>query len=121
MGQLLLRSDSQTYRASQGAGSSRESRRIDPQLGTAWLQLGILLADENNFAPAISAWQSAIAADPAILEAHYRLARAYRADGEPAKAKTEIELYQQLSKQAVQQADRDHAAIQEFVFQLRDP
>jgi len=97
-----------------------KSVRIDPRLAVAWLQLGILFADEKNFSRAISAWQSALAADPSIIEAHYRLAQAYRRIGEPDKAKPEIALYEQLSKQSAQQEDRERAAIREFVFKLRD-
>lgn len=95
--------------------------RSDPQLGAAWLQLGILFADGNNFPRAISAWRQAIdAGGPAVIEAHYRLAQAYRRAGEPAKARTELELYEQLSKESDRQEERARAAIQEFVFKLRD-
>jgi Flp pilus assembly protein TadD len=92
--------------------------RIDPSLGAAWLQLGILFADQGNYAQAIPAWQSAIAAG--VIEAHYRLAQAWRRTGEPEKAKAEIQQFEQLSKQSAEREDRERAAIREFVFTLRD-
>jgi hypothetical protein len=52
-------------------------------------------------------------------EAHYRLAMAYRKTGQPAKAQKEIELYQQISKQSAEAREREHAEVQQFVFELR--
>ena len=92
--------------------------RIDPALGAAWLELGILFADQGNDSRAIPAWQSAIAAG--VIEAHYRLAQAWRRTGEPEKAKAEIQQFEQLSKQLAEAEERERAAIREFVFTLRD-
>ena len=93
--------------------------RLDPHLGDAYLQLGIVFADQGNYPKAIGAYRSAIDASPMLEEAHYRLAQAYRKTGETAKAQTEIELYQRLSKQAAQEADRERAEIEQFVFELK--
>lgn len=98
-----------------------EAVRLDPHLGAAYLQLGIVFAEQGNLPRAIMAYQSAINASPPMEEAHYRLAQAYRKTGEPAKAQKEIELYQQLSKQSAQQLERERAEIQQFVFELRKP
>jgi tetratricopeptide (TPR) repeat protein len=92
--------------------------RIDPALGAAWLELGILFADQDNYSQAIPAWQNAIVAG--VIEAHYRLAQAWRRTGEPEKAKAEIERFEQLSKQSAEKEERERAAIREFVFTLRD-
>ena len=95
--------------------------RLDPHLGAAFLQLGIVFAEQGNFPGAISAYKNAIAASPQEPDAHYRLAQAYLRTGEPAKAQEEIDLYRQLSQQAEQQLERERAEIQEFVFSLRKP
>jgi hypothetical protein len=92
--------------------------RFDPRLGAAWLQLGILLAEQGNDPKAISAWKNATAAG--VIEAHYRLAQAYRRTGKPEKARNEIDLYEQLSKQSSRKEELERAAIPEFVFTLRD-
>jgi tetratricopeptide (TPR) repeat protein len=96
-----------------------EAVRLDPQLGAAFLQLGIVFADQGKFPKAISAYQSAIDASPPVEEAHYRLAQVYRRTGEPAKAQKEIELYQQLSQQSAETLERERAEIQQFVFALK--
>ena len=93
--------------------------RLDPKLGAAWLELGILFAERNDYAKAISTWQSAVVNGAEMEELHYRLAQAYRKTGEPAKAKAEIERYEQLSRQSAEQLERDRAAIKQFVFGLR--
>ncbi len=93
--------------------------RLDPHLSEAFLQLGIMLAEQNSLHPAIAAFESAIAANPSIEEAHYRLALLYRRAGEASKAQREIELYQQLSEQSTQKQERERAEIQQFVFTLR--
>jgi tetratricopeptide (TPR) repeat protein len=95
--------------------------RLDPHLGAAYLQLGIVFAEQGNIPRAITAYRSAISASPSGEEAHYRLAQAYRKAGESAKASREIELYQQLSKQSAQELERERAEIQQFVFELRKP
>jgi tetratricopeptide (TPR) repeat protein len=95
--------------------------RLDPHLGAAFLQLGIIFAEHGNLPKAIAAYRSAIDATPPMEEAHYRLAQAYRKTGEPAKAQKEIELYQQLSKQSAQELERERSEIQQFVFELRKP
>ncbi len=92
---------------------------LDPHLGAAFLELGIVFAEQNNLPGAIAAYQRAIDAAPPMEEAHYRLAQAYRKTGQPAKAQKEIELYQQLSQQAAQALERERAEIQQFVFALR--
>jgi tetratricopeptide (TPR) repeat protein len=93
--------------------------RLDPKLGDAFLLLGIVYAEEGDLTKAISAYQSAIDATPPMEESHYRLALAYRKIGETAKAQKEIQLYQQLSQKSVQQLERERAAIQQFVFELK--
>ena len=53
-------------------------------------------------------------------EAHFRLAEAYRHTGEREKAKEEIRLYLQISKQKSQQIQEERNKIPQFVYTLRD-
>ncbi len=94
--------------------------RLDPHLADAFLLLGVVFTAQNKFPDAISAYQKAITANPDLAQAHYRLAQAWRATGQPARAHEEIELYRQLSRQSEQKSEAERAAIQEFVFSLRD-
>jgi tetratricopeptide (TPR) repeat protein len=93
--------------------------RLDPKLGDAFLLLGIAYGDEGNLTKAISAYRSAIDASPSMVEAHYRLAQAYRKTGDVAKAQQELELYQHLSEQSAQELERERSEIQQFVFGLK--
>lgn len=108
-------------------GNSAESQAllekavaIDPHLGRAWLQLGIALAQKEQFDAAISAYEKAAAAEPSLEEAHYRLAQLWQKKGDAAKARAEIALYRQSSREASRTSERERSEIQEFVFSLRD-
>ncbi len=116
-----------SLRGGGGAGKAQalleKAVRLDPGLAAAWLQLGIVLADENDWPHAMEAWRSAVAgakADATAIEAHYRLSQAYRRAGESEKAKAEIEMWEQMSKKSAAEEERERAAIREFVFTLRD-
>lgn len=93
--------------------------RLDPKLGPAYLQLGILYSERKDFPKAISAYQNAIAANPEQEEAHYRLALAYKRAGERLKAQREFQLYEQISKETALQIERERREIQQFVYTLR--
>lgn len=93
---------------------------LDPKLGIAYLQLGILYSDLEEFPKAIPAYQRAIEASPQLEEPHYRLAQVYRRIGEKAKAQQELQLYEQLSKKTMEDAERERHQIQQFVVALRD-
>jgi tetratricopeptide (TPR) repeat protein len=93
--------------------------RLDPNLGAAFLQLGIFHSDLKNFPNAISAYQKAIAINPGLEEAHYRLAQAYRLTGEELKAQNEFAVHARLSKEAAEDLERERREIQQFVFALR--
>lgn len=94
---------------------------LDPHLGLAYLQLGILYSQQKDFPHAISAWQQAIAATPDLEQAHYRLAQLYRELGETSKAHSELQLYEEISKKEAQDVERQRHNLQQFVYQLRDP
>jgi Tfp pilus assembly protein PilF len=94
--------------------------KLDPKCGDAYLQLGILYAGQHNPGKAIAAYQKAIEIAPSSAEAHFRLAAAYRLTGDAAKARQEIELYDQISKQETEQSERQRHEIQQFVYTLRE-
>ena len=94
--------------------------QLDPKLGAAFLQIGILSAERKDFSRAIPAYQKAIEASPHLEQAHYRLAQAYRQAGETALAQKELQRYEQLSKETAEQVVRERHDIQQFVYTLRD-
>ncbi len=93
---------------------------LDPKLGVAYVQLGIVYSDQGDLPKAVSAYQQAIEASPQLEEPHYRLAQAYRRTGEKAKAGHELQRYEELSKKATQEAELERHEIQQFVVALRD-
>lgn len=99
--------------------------QLDPHFSAAHLQLGILHSEQGNSSLAITQYQQAIESSSPksaaqLEEAHYRLAQAYRESGDIAKAKAELELYGQLSKQSAQETERERHEIRQFVYTLRD-
>jgi tetratricopeptide (TPR) repeat protein len=94
--------------------------RLDPNLGPAYLLLGILYSEQKDLPDAISAFRRASEVSSDMEEAHYRLSQAYELSGERAKAHEELELYKQLSNNSTQKAKRERKELQQFVFTLRD-
>ena len=92
---------------------------LDPKLGPAYLQLGVLYSERKDFSSAISAYQQAIEATPGLEEAHYRLAQAYRQAGETSKAQAELQRYTQISKEKEEEIEHQRHELQQFVYQLR--
>ena len=98
-----------------------KSVRLDPKLARGHLQLGTLSEEQSDLPKAAAAYQSAIAADSQLEEAHYRLAQVYRRMGETLKAQEEIKVYEQISKKTALQAEQEGRDIPQFVYTLRDP
>jgi tetratricopeptide (TPR) repeat protein len=94
--------------------------RLDPGLAPGFLKLGVLYDERGDLPKAISAYQSAVAADSQLGDARYRLAQAYRRAGESLKAEQELASYQQISRLAEEQAEREAREIPQFVYTLRD-
>jgi tetratricopeptide (TPR) repeat protein len=92
---------------------------LDPKLGNAYLQLGILYSAKKDAPEAILAFQKAVELLPLPDEAHYRLAQLYRQSGETEKARQEKALYDQTSQQKTKQAEQQRHEIQQFVYTLR--
>jgi tetratricopeptide (TPR) repeat protein len=98
-----------------------KSTQLDPKLGEAYLQLGVVYAEEKETSKAVSAYERAIAATPDLAEAHYRLAQSYRQAGEPSKAKAELQQYEKISKEKAEETETERRQIQQFVYQLQQP
>jgi tetratricopeptide (TPR) repeat protein len=94
--------------------------RLDPKLGTAYLQLGIVHAERNDLAGAISFYRQAAEVSPGLEEPHYRLAQAYRVTGEKSKAQAELQLYQETVKAAAGDVERERREVKQFVYTLRN-
>jgi tetratricopeptide (TPR) repeat protein len=94
--------------------------QLNPKYAAPHLQLGIVHAEERDFAKAIADFQRAIAIDPQLEEAHFRLGQAYRQTGDSEKAKAELRIHQQIADESAQKIDRERHEIRQFVYTLRD-
>ena len=74
----------------------RRAVALDPRLAQGFLELGILLSDEERYAQSIRELRRAIALEPDLAQAHYRLARAYQKTGQQALAAEELKRFTQL-------------------------
>jgi tetratricopeptide (TPR) repeat protein len=102
---------------------------LDPKLGAAYLQLGILYSQRKDFSRAISAYRKAIEVNPEQVSresdetlevAHYRLAQAYLRTGDKARAKQELQLHERLAKKTKDNAERERRASLQFVISLQN-
>src|SRR5207245_11568320 len=69
--------------------------RLDARLTDAYVQLGILRAARGDLAAAIESYKRALAEDPDSSDAHYRLGLAYKRTDKDAKARQELDAYEQ--------------------------
>jgi tetratricopeptide (TPR) repeat protein len=93
--------------------------KIDRKCVDAYLQLGILYSSQHNYEKAIGFYTKAIELDPQLGEAHYRLAVAYDRTGDPAKAKAEFVLHDEIEKQNAAAVERQRREIKQFLVVLQ--
>jgi tetratricopeptide (TPR) repeat protein len=99
-------------------GLLTKATTVDPNYGEAWLQFGILYFIERNYEKAIGFYTKAIEADPQLSEAHYRLGLAYERTAEPAKAKQQFHLHDQIEKQQAAAVERQRSELKQFLVVL---
>ena len=75
----------------------RRAVALDRRLAKGFLELGILLSDQQRFREAIQELQSATRLEPDLAQAHYRLSQAYQRTGQKALAAKELEIFERLS------------------------
>jgi tetratricopeptide (TPR) repeat protein len=96
-----------------------KSVRLDPKNAAAYVALGALAVQRDDFAQAIKDYQQAIAVSPQLSEAHYRLSLAYKRAGDDAAAKREMETYQSAEKAENAQADEQNRDLKQFLVILK--
>ena len=100
-------------------GFLHEAVRIDPNFAEAYLQLGIIAAEQGESREAIALLKQAIGADQQLAEAHYRLGLAYKQSGQAAKAQQEFQIYNQLSKEESASVERQRRELRQYVITLK--
>jgi len=93
---------------------------LDPQLGEAYVQLGILYSAQGRFAQAIQACKKAIEVSPDLGEAHYRLSLAYRRLGEESKAHQEFQAYERVEQTETAAIEQQRRELRQFLIILKN-
>ena len=96
----------------------RSAIAIDPKYSEAYLQLGNLYSTQKDFTQAIGFYAKAIETDPRSSDAYYHLAVAYDRSGQPAKAKDEFALHDQIAKQQAAEVERQRQEVKQFLITL---
>jgi tetratricopeptide (TPR) repeat protein len=119
------------WKEAKGIGDLKELRRaetllqkateLDPKMGDAFLQLGIVRADQGDLTGAIAAYQKAVGMAPRLGEAHYRLSLACRRTGDEAGAQREMDRYRKISKADEAEFARQQKELQQFLVVLKKP
>jgi tetratricopeptide (TPR) repeat protein len=116
-----------TQRGAENSAISRHAQallekalQLNPNLGEAYAQLGILFFRRNDFRSAIEEFQRAVKANPQLSDAHYRLSLAYKRTGEDAKAHQEFEAYQQAEKMETAAVERQRGELKQFLVILKN-
>ena len=78
-------------------GLLRRAVTLDSKFAKAFLELGILLSDEQRYVEAIQELRHATRLAPDLAQAHFRLSQAYQRTGQKELAAKELELFQRLS------------------------
>ena len=94
----------------------QKSIALDGTLAEAHLQLGILYADQHEYAKSFPEYTRALELDPNLPDAHYRLGQYYVHVGRKDQAHQEFQTFQQLQAHHQAEVDKERAAVQQFVY-----
>ena len=84
----------------------RRAVALDRKFAKGFLELGVLLSDQQRYQEAIAQLQAAARLEPDLAQAHYRLAQAYQRTGQNRLAAKELEIFERLSKQGQPSSER---------------
>jgi tetratricopeptide (TPR) repeat protein len=90
--------------------------KLDPKCGDAYFELGILAAQKQDLPAAIQYYTHAIAADPMMADAYYRLAKAYERTGKADQAKTAFAMHDKVTHAQAEAAEQQRKAVKQFSF-----
>ena len=91
---------------------------IDPKCSEAYLQLGIIAASQRSFEKAIDFYNKAIEANRELADTYYRLGVAYDRVGQPAKAKEEFQLHDQIKQRQAEATEQQRRDLKQFLIVL---
>ena len=89
---------------------------LDGKLAEAHLQLGILYADQHEYAKSLPEYTRTLELNPNLADAHYRLGQYYVHAGQKDHAQQEFQTFQQLQAHHMAEVDKERAEVQQFVY-----
>jgi tetratricopeptide (TPR) repeat protein len=89
---------------------------LDGTLADAHLQLGILYADQHQYAKSLPEYTRAVELNPSLADAHYRLGQYYVHAGQKDRAQQEFQTFQQLQAHHQAEVDKERAEVRQFVY-----
>ena len=98
----------------------KNSISLDPKLAEAHLQLGNLRSDLGKYAEAIPEYIRALELNADLADAHYRLGQAYVRTGQKESAQQQLQVYQKLREQHLEDVEKQRAEIRQFVYAAKD-
>jgi len=98
----------------------KNSLDLDPKLAEAHLQLGNLYSDQSKYPEAIPEYVRTLELNPDLADAHYRLGQAYVRTGQKALAQEQLQVYQRIREQHLEDLEKQRAEIRQFVYGAKD-
>jgi tetratricopeptide (TPR) repeat protein len=89
---------------------------LDGTLAEPHLQLGILYADQHEYAKSLPEYTRALNLNPGLADVHYRLGQYYVHAGQKDHAQQEFQTFQQLQAQHQAEVDKERAEVRQFVY-----
>ncbi len=93
----------------------RTSIKLDGKMADPHLQLGILYANQHQYAKSLPEYTRALQLDPDSPDVHFRLAEYYVHAGQKEHAKEEFAVYEKLNAQYHAAIDKEKAEVKQFV------
>jgi tetratricopeptide (TPR) repeat protein len=94
----------------------QKSIALDAKLAEPHLQLGILYADQHEYAKSFPEYTRALELNPNLADAHYRLGQYYVHAGQKDHAQQEFQTFQQLQAHHQAEVDKERAEVRQFVY-----
>jgi tetratricopeptide (TPR) repeat protein len=94
---------------------------LSDQLPEAYVQLGDIYADQHLYEKSIPEYEHALALNPDLSDAHYRLGTDYVHVGEKDKAQQEFAVYQKLRAEQLAEVEKERAEVKQFVLSAKTP
>lgn len=93
---------------------------IAPTYADAYLQLGIVYANEGRNPEAIMTYEKALKLSPNLPNLHYRLGQALMRTGNAVRARDELATFERLRQSQVEETNKQNAEVQQFVYTMRN-